>query len=55
VETNFLKLFQRLVCVNREAIAERKTFFRHVDDLSLLECQRPYVSEPTIDNSAWCV
>ena len=42
------------VC-NSDAIAERKTFCRHVDDLSLLQCQWPYVFEPTIDHSAWYV
>jgi hypothetical protein len=51
----FPKAVSKASVCNTDAIAERKTFLRHVDDLSLLECQWPYVFEPTIDNSAWSV
>jgi hypothetical protein len=51
----FPKALSKASVCNSDAIAERKTFFRHVDDLSLLEFQWPYVFEPTIDNSAWYV
>jgi hypothetical protein len=51
----FPKAASKASVCNSDVIAERKTFFRHVDDPSLLECQWPYVFEPTMDNSAWYV
>lgn len=51
----FNKAVSKAGVCNSEAITENKTFFRHVDHLSLLECQWHYIFEPTIDNSAWYV
>ena len=51
----FPKAVSKTSVCNSDAIAERITFFKHVDDISLLECQWPYVFETTINNSVWYV
>jgi hypothetical protein len=51
----FPKAVSKVGVCNSDAIAERKTFFRYVDDLPLLQCQWPFVFEPTIDISEWYV
>jgi hypothetical protein len=49
------KAVSKVSVCNIGAIAEKKTFFKHVDYLSLLQCQWPCVFEPTIVISEWYV
>jgi hypothetical protein len=49
------KTVSKVSVCNSGAIAERKSFVRHVDDLWLLKCQWPYVFEPTLGISEWYV